>query len=61
MEGVSLDHFNKLKPSTKGIAQFNYNLFYESDQYDRTTTTYLSIILQFLITKQIIAPLLTIM
>ena len=51
MEGVALKHFNKFKPFTINMAQFHYHLFYGSDQHDRTNTTHLCVIIQFLLTK----------
>ena len=43
------------------MANFYHNLSDESDQSDSTTATHLCIILQFILTKGIIAPLLTTM
>ena len=51
MEGVALDNFNKLKPSTIPMAQFHSHLSDEDDQDARTTATYLLILIQFIITK----------
>ena len=51
MEGVTLDHFNKLKPSTIPMAQFHSQLSDESDHDARTTATNLLILIQFIITK----------
>ena len=61
MEGVALDNFNKLKPYTIPLAQFHSHLSDESDQDASTTTAHLRIILQFVLTKQMIAPFLTTM
>ena len=51
MQGVALENFNKLKPYTIPMAQFNSHLFDESDQYSSTTATNLRIPLQFILTK----------
>ena len=48
MEGVVLEHFKTLKPSTILMEHFNSNLSYESDKDDSTTATNIRIILQFL-------------
>ena len=48
MEGVALDHFKKLKPSTTPMVQFNSNLSHESDQYARTTAKHLCIIIHII-------------
>ena len=61
MEGVALDHFNILKPSTIPMAQFHSRLSDEIDQDAITTVTYLCIILKFILTKKRISPLLTTM
>ena len=58
MEGVALDHFEKLKPPTIPMAQFNSHLSDESYQDASTIATHLCIILQFIITKGMIAPFL---
>ena len=39
MEGVALDHFNKLKLSIISMAKFHSHLYDESYQYDRTNAT----------------------
>ena len=56
-----LENFNKSKPSTIPMAQFNSNYSNESDQDARTTATHMYILLQFLLTKHVIYPLLTAM
>ena len=61
MEGVVLDQFNKMKPSTITVEQLNLHLYYESYQDDSTTVTYLCIILKFILQKKRISPLLTTM
>ena len=61
MEGVAIDHFNKLKPSTTHMLKFHSHLSDDGDKDDSTTATYHSIILQFILTKQMIDPFLTIM
>ena len=61
MERAALYHFNKLKPSTIPMVQFHSHLSHEIDQYASTTATHLSILNQFLLTKQIIYPFLTTM
>ena len=58
MEGVALEHFNKLKPSNIPTEQFHSNLSDESDQNDITIATHLHILLQFILTKGMIAPFL---
>ena len=58
MDQFTLDHFNKLKPSTIPMEQFHSRLSDESDQYASTTTTHLCIILQFFLTRQMISPFL---
>ena len=59
MEGVALDHSNKLKPSTIPMTQFNSSLSDESDQDAITTATHLCIIIQFILTNKTIYPYLT--
>ena len=59
MEGVALDHSNKLKPSTIPMTQFHSSLSDESDQDAITTATHLCIIIQFILTKVMITSLLT--
>ena len=59
MEGVSLERFNKLKPSTLFMAQFNSRLSDKIEQDDSTTTTHPHIILRFLLFKGLINSLLT--
>ena len=61
MEGVLLEHFKKMKPSNIPMAQFHSRLSDESDQDYRTTVAHPRIILLFIITKQMISPLLTTM
>ena len=61
IEGVALEKFNKLKQSTIPMANFHSNLSDESDQDASTTETHLCIIIQFLLTKWMIYPLLTTM
>ena len=58
MEGVPLERFKKLKPSTIPMAQFNQHLSGESDQNASTTATHLCIILQLIISKDFIDSLL---
>ena len=58
MEGFTLENFNKLKPYSILTAQFNSSLSDESDQDASTTTADLRIIIQFILTKYMIAPLL---
>ena len=43
LEGVALDHFKNLKPSTIPMAQYHYNLSDKSDQYDSNTVTRLCV------------------
>ena len=59
MEGVALEHFNKLKPSTIPMAQSNSHLSNENYQDASTTATHICIIIKFLLTKQIIDHFLT--
>ena len=61
MEGFALDHFNNLKPSTITMAQCHSHLSDKSYQDASTTTTYLCILLQFLLAKKMISTFLTIM
>ena len=61
MEGVALDPFNKMKPSTIPMAQLHYNVSDESDQDDSITATHLSIIIKSLLKKGLIYPFLTTM
>ena len=49
MEGMKLDQFKKSKPSTVLMAQFYSHLSNEYDQYARTTTIHLRIIILFLL------------
>ena len=60
-EGVVLDQFNKLKPSTIPMAQFFSRLYDEIDQLASTTSTHISIIIQFILTKEMIHRLFTTM
>ena len=46
MQGVLLDHFNKLKPSTKYMAQCSSCLSDEIDQDYRTTITHIFTLIQ---------------
>ena len=59
MEGVALEDFNKLKPSTISMAQFHSHLSDGSYQDTNTTATYLHIILHLLLSKWFIASFLT--
>ena len=59
MEGVALDHSNKLKPSTIPMAQFHYSLSDESDQDSSTTATHLCIVIQFILANKTIYPYFT--
>ena len=52
MEEVSLEFFNKLKPSTIPMVQFNSRLSDKSDQYSITTATHISILLRFILYKR---------
>ena len=61
MEGVLIEHFNKLKPSTIPMAQFHSFTYDEIFQDARNIVTYIYILLQFILTKQMIAPFLTTM
>ena len=61
IDGVALDHFNKLKQSTIPMAKSHFHLYDESDQNSSTTGTHLHIFLQFILTKLILAPFLTTM
>ena len=61
MEGVALEHFKKLKPSTIPMAKFNSSLSDESDQDASTTATNICTLLQFIFAKHMISPLLTMM
>ena len=45
MEGIALDHFKKLMPSTIPMAQFHSHIYQESEQDDITTDTHLCIII----------------
>ena len=54
MEGVALENFNKLKPSTIPMAQFHSHLYDEIDKDASITATHLRIILRCLITKEMI-------
>ena len=58
MELSAFDQFNKLKPSSITMSQFNYNLSDESDQDYGTTVTHLFILLQLILTKGFISILL---
>ena len=58
MEVVTIYHFKILKSSTIHIP-LHYHLSDEIDQYDSTTATHICILLQFLLTKGVISPLLT--
>ena len=49
MEGIALDNFYKLKPSTIPMTQFHSNLSDESDQYSSTTATNIRILIQLLL------------
>ena len=59
MEVVTLENFNKLKPSTIPIAKFYSYLSDEIYQDAITNATHVCILLQYLLTKQIIYPFLT--
>ena len=61
MEGVALEHFNKLKLYSIPMSQFHSLLSDKIDQDSSTNATYFSILHQFLLTKQVIAPFLTTM
>ena len=56
---IALENFNKFKPSTITMAQFHSHLSDESDQGDRTIGTNLRMLLNFILTKQMIYPFLT--
>ena len=61
IEGVALDHFHKLKPSTTAMVQFHSHLSHESDQDAKTTATHIHIILESIISKGFVSSLLTTM
>ena len=61
MEGVALEHFNKLKPSTIPMEQLRCHLSDGSDQDYSTTVTHIFILIKFLLTKNILALFLTTM
>ena len=52
MEGVAIEHFNKLKPSTIPMTHFNSRLSDESDQDDSTPATNVCINLQLFLKKK---------
>ena len=59
MEGVSLEQFNKFKPSTIPMAQLHSDLSDESDQYNRTTVKNIPTLPQLIPKKFCVAPFLT--
>ena len=61
MEGVALEHLKKLKPYTIPMAQFHSYLFAIIGKNDSTTATHIHILIRFIHTKEMIAPLLTTM
>ena len=61
MEVFAIENFNKLKPSSIPMEQFYSHLSDYSDQDTSTNETNLRIILQFIITNQMIATYMTTM
>ena len=61
MKVVAFENFKKLKPSTVPMELLHYHLSGESYQDASTNATHPHIILQFTLTKGMVAPLLTTM
>ena len=59
MEEFLLETLKTFKPSTITMSQLGSNLSEESDQDYSTTATHLLIIIQFILTKEMISPFLT--
>ena len=59
MDGITLDQFNKSKPSTIHMAQFHSHLSDEIDQDASTTATHICIIIFLLLSKGFINSFLT--